>query len=147
MKIQPILILRIHSISRIGFAWSVRVIGFIALGTLLLPIALMKMRFKPPKARALIDWAAFTDAPYMIFTFATFIGFIVRRCPFYFTILISSPPQNAFPKPILTRQIGPLRDSLLSLFLCPTTRGYRYADGVLPCPYLQRCIVFRPYAP
>ena len=72
--IYPIVLYRL--INSIGYAWSVRVIGFIALGTLLLPIAVMKMRFKPPKARALIDWAAFTDVPFMMFTFTCLIGFM-----------------------------------------------------------------------
>ena len=50
--------------------------GFLALATLILPITVMRMRFKPPKARALIDWSAFTDIPYMLFTIGTLIGFM-----------------------------------------------------------------------
>jgi len=72
--IYPIVLYRL--IDRIGFGWSVRAIGFIALGTLVIPIAVMRMRVKPPKARALIDWSAFTDVSYMLFTIASFIGFI-----------------------------------------------------------------------
>lgn len=63
-------------IGPLGFAWSVRVIGFIALGTLLIPIAVMKQRVKPPRARALIDWSAFQDVPYMTFVFASLIAFM-----------------------------------------------------------------------
>lgn len=72
--IYPIVLYRL--IDQIGFGWSVRVIAFIAFGTLLIPIALMRMRFKPPKARALIDWSAFSDLPYMWFTVASLIGFM-----------------------------------------------------------------------
>ncbi|KAG0651908.1 Aspyridones efflux apdF [Hyphodiscus hymeniophilus] len=72
--IYPIVLFRL--LDRIGFAWSVRVIGFIALGTLLISITVMKMRFKPPKARAIIDWAAFTDVPYMAFVVTSLIGFM-----------------------------------------------------------------------
>ena len=72
--IYPIVLYRL--IDRIGFGWSVRVMGFIALGTLLLPFFIMKQRVKPPKARALIDWSAFTDIPYMTFVVATLIGFM-----------------------------------------------------------------------
>lgn len=72
--IYPIVLYRL--IGRIGFAWSVRVIGFIALGTLLLPIAVMKLRFKPARARALVDWSAFTDFHFMLFSIATLIGFM-----------------------------------------------------------------------
>ena len=70
--IYPIILYRL--IDRIGFAWSVRVIGFIALGTLLIPIAIMRLRVRAPKARALIDWSAFTDIPFMVFVIATLIG-------------------------------------------------------------------------
>ena len=72
--IYPIVLYRL--IGSVGFAWSVRVVGFIALATLLIPLAIMKMRFKAPKARALIDWSAFTDIPYMVFTIASLIGFM-----------------------------------------------------------------------
>lgn len=72
--IYPIILYRL--IDRIGFAWSVRVVAFIALGTLLIPIAIMKMRVKAPKARALIDWSAFTDVPFIVFVIATLIGFM-----------------------------------------------------------------------
>lgn len=72
--IYPIVLYRL--IDRVGFGWSVRVIGFIALGTLLVPIAVMKMRFKPAKARAFIDQTAFTDTAYLLFILATLIGFI-----------------------------------------------------------------------
>ncbi|KAL4983885.1 major facilitator superfamily domain-containing protein [Aspergillus falconensis] len=63
-------------IGPLGFGWSVRIIGFIALGTLLIPIAVMKQRVKPPRARALIDWSAFSDPPYMAFVFASLLAFM-----------------------------------------------------------------------
>lgn len=72
--IYPIVLYRL--IDHVGFAWSVRAIGFIALATLLVPLGVMKMRFKAPKARALVDWSAFTDIPYIVFTIATLIGFM-----------------------------------------------------------------------
>lgn len=72
--VYPIVLYRL--IDRIGFAWSVRVMGFIALATLLLPLVAMRMRFKPPKPRALIDWKTFSDAPFMVFVLATLIGFM-----------------------------------------------------------------------
>lgn len=72
--VYPIILYRL--IDRIGFAWSVRVVAFIALGTLLIPIAIMRMRVRAPKARALIDWSAFTDVPFIVFVIATLIGFM-----------------------------------------------------------------------
>lgn len=63
-------------INKIGFGWTVRVLGFIALATMLVPILLMRQRIKPLKARALIDWSAFTDWPFMIFVLGGTIGFV-----------------------------------------------------------------------
>lgn len=72
--IYPIILQRL--IQQVGFGWAVRVAGFVALVTLLVPFALMRMRIKPSKARALIDWTAFTDLPFMWFTLATAVGFM-----------------------------------------------------------------------
>jgi MFS family permease len=71
--IYPIVFYRL--IDRIGFAWTTRVLGFMALGTLLLPLFVMKQRIKPAKARALIDWTAFNDTPFVLFIIACFFGF------------------------------------------------------------------------
>ncbi|KAL4748264.1 hypothetical protein BDW72DRAFT_180887 [Aspergillus terricola var. indicus] len=72
--IYPIVLNRL--LGPLGFGWAVRVIGFIALGTLLLPIVIMKQRVKPPKARALMDWTAFTDIPFMTLVVAGLIAFM-----------------------------------------------------------------------
>ncbi|GAM90205.1 hypothetical protein ANO11243_082460 [Dothideomycetidae sp. 11243] len=72
--IYPIVFYRL--IDRIGFGWTTRVIGFIALATLIVPCVVMKMRVKPPKARAVIDTTAFTDVPFVIFVGALFFGFV-----------------------------------------------------------------------
>ncbi|KAH0026471.1 MFS general substrate transporter, partial [Aureobasidium melanogenum] len=72
--IYPIVFYRL--LDQIGFGWSVRVLGFLALATLLVPIFVMKQRVKPPKARALIDTTVFKDVPFMLFTLGAMIGFI-----------------------------------------------------------------------
>lgn len=71
-------------IDQVGFGWSTRVIGFIAMATLLVPNFVMKLRFKPPKARALIDWSAFTDGPYMLAVVAAMVGFIGLYVMFFY---------------------------------------------------------------
>ena len=62
-------------LDRVEFGWSVRACAFIALGTQLIPIAVMKMRLKPPKPRSLTEWSAFKDWTWDLFTLATFVGF------------------------------------------------------------------------
>lgn len=87
--IYPVVLYRL--LDRIGFGWSVRVVGFIALATLLVPISIMRMRVKAPKARAIIDWSAFTDIPFMTFVFGTFIAFMGLGVVVFY---ISFFPQN-----------------------------------------------------
>ncbi|KAK9366803.1 major facilitator superfamily domain-containing protein [Lipomyces kononenkoae] len=70
----PIVLYRL--IGPIGFPWAVRTVAFIAVGTLIIPVIVMKQRIKPPKPRALIDWSAFTDAPYITFALTILIVFI-----------------------------------------------------------------------
>ncbi|BCS28338.1 uncharacterized protein APUU_61386S [Aspergillus puulaauensis] len=86
--IYPIVLHRL--IGPLGFGWAVRVIGFIALATLLLPIAVMKQRVKPPKARALIDWTAFTDIPFMVLVTAGLIAFMGLFTLFFYISYVGS---------------------------------------------------------
>ena len=60
----------------IGFAWATRVIGFMELTTLLIPLSVMRVRILPPKARNLVDWSAFSDLPYMTYVLGTLVGYM-----------------------------------------------------------------------
>lgn len=72
--IYPIVFYRL--LPQIGFGWAVRVLGFMAFATLLIPIFCMKMRVQPPKARSLLDTTAFRDWPFVTFVLGAMIGFI-----------------------------------------------------------------------
>ncbi|KAM0430118.1 hypothetical protein ACHAPT_006124 [Fusarium lateritium] len=54
--IYPIVLYRL--IGEIGFHWVTRVIGFIVSGTLLIPIATVRLRVQPPKIRTMVDLTA-----------------------------------------------------------------------------------------
>lgn len=72
--IYPIVLYQL--VDKIGFPWSVRVIGFICLATLIPPVLLLRQRVKPPRVRAVFDFTAFTDGGWLLFTFGCLIGFI-----------------------------------------------------------------------
>jgi len=57
---------------QIGFAWSTRIIGFIALAGLTLSNMVMKVRMLPAARRNIIDWSAFMEVPYYLFTLGPF---------------------------------------------------------------------------
>ncbi|CZT14492.1 related to monocarboxylate transporter [Ramularia collo-cygni] len=60
---------------RIGFPWTVRVIGFVMLATNAVTIALYRTRLPPRKAGPLIEWTAFKEAPYALYCAAMFFNF------------------------------------------------------------------------
>jgi len=68
----------------VGFGWTVRVIGLIALVTLAIPCAVIKPRAKPPGRRKIFDTSLLRELPYMIFNLATFFGFVGQYIPYFF---------------------------------------------------------------
>lgn len=80
--IYPIVFYRLQP--RIGFPWTVRVIGFMALGMLAIPCAVMKMRVKPAAKRKLWDLQAFKEIPYASFVFGGFLAFVGLYVVFFY---------------------------------------------------------------
>jgi len=74
--IYPIVLYRL--ISQVGFPWAVRCVGFIAMATFAAPLVMMRMRVRVPKPRAIIDWSAFRDRPFMVFTLGVLVVFIAN---------------------------------------------------------------------
>ncbi|KAF2490826.1 MFS general substrate transporter [Lophium mytilinum] len=68
----------------IGFAWATRTIGFIALATLGISAAVLRVRVLPPARRRLLDHTAFREIPYTVFSIAEFLGFIGIYIPFFY---------------------------------------------------------------
>lgn len=68
----------------IGFGWAVRVMGFIALGTMAFSIAVMKQRVMPKSKRDLFDFSGFKEMPYVLFCIAAFLAFAGFYCPVYY---------------------------------------------------------------
>ena len=53
---------------KIGFPWTVRVIGFIMLAIMAATLTLTKPRLPPRKSGPLVEWAAFRELPYALFS-------------------------------------------------------------------------------
>ena len=103
--IYPIMFYKL--IDQVGFGWSVRILGFTALATLMVPIFVMKMRVQPQRARSVIDTTAFTDWPFMTFVFGSLVGFIGLYVSFFYTSYygqatgITGPSLSFYLVPIL----------------------------------------------
>ncbi len=53
---------------KIGFPWTVRVIGFVMLAIMAVALTFTKPRLPPRKSGPLVEWAAFTELPYALFS-------------------------------------------------------------------------------
>lgn len=58
---------------KIGFGWTVRVMGFVILANLALIITLARTRIPPRTTGPIIEWAAFKELPYVLFTIGMFL--------------------------------------------------------------------------
>ncbi|CCL98174.1 uncharacterized protein FIBRA_00168 [Fibroporia radiculosa] len=68
---------------KVGFGWATRVIGFVALGTQIFALAVMRRRSGPTAPRQIIDKTAWREAPYVLFALATFFAFMGLYIPFF----------------------------------------------------------------
>ncbi|TVY42019.1 Aspyridones efflux protein [Lachnellula subtilissima] len=69
---------------RIGFGWATRVIAFIMLATLMIPILVMRVRVFPSTRRPLFDKNILRSIPYDLFSLGEFFGFMGMYIPFYY---------------------------------------------------------------
>lgn len=74
--IYPIIM---HSlISKVGFPWAVRILAFVALGTLSIPLATLRQRLPPRKRGSIVEFVALKEPPFAFYIsgiFVTFLGF------------------------------------------------------------------------
>ncbi|KAJ4349884.1 uncharacterized protein N0V89_008503 [Didymosphaeria variabile] len=80
--IYPIVFHRL--LPQIGFAWTTRVIGFIVLGTMMIPNLVMRVRVLPAKSRSLFDFPAFKMPAYSLMVAGFFVGFMGLYMPFFY---------------------------------------------------------------
>ena len=69
---------------QIGFAWTTRVLGFIILGTQIVPNLVMRVRVLPAKSRSLLDLRAFLIPAYSLMVCGFFLGFMGLYMPFFY---------------------------------------------------------------
>lgn len=72
--IYPIMFYKLER--SVGFAWATRSLAFVCLGTCLICIALMRVRFIPKEKRALFQPSAFKEIQYSLFCLSMFVGFL-----------------------------------------------------------------------
>jgi len=71
-------------IPQVGFPWAVRTLGFIMLATFIIPNTVMRVRVLPASKRPLIDWSAFRQASFMLFSIGCLFVFVGLYTPFFY---------------------------------------------------------------
>jgi MFS family permease len=71
-------------LGKVGFAWTVRVIGFINLTCLAIVLAFMRPRLPPRKSGPLVDLSSFRDVPYVLHLLGVCFLMPPVYCVFYY---------------------------------------------------------------
>ena len=83
---------------KIGFGWTVRVMGFVILANLAIIMVLARPRIPPRTTGPIIEWAAFKELPYVLFT----IGMFLTLWGVYFAYYYVRCNPISFPEMLLT---------------------------------------------
>ncbi|CAG8938246.1 unnamed protein product [Penicillium salamii] len=67
-----------------GIGWALRAIGFVQVATLLFVVAFMKPRLPPRRGDRLVEWVAFKEPEYALFTAGMFFNFWAVFFGFYY---------------------------------------------------------------
>lgn len=71
-------------LSKVGFGWTMRTIGFVSLAQGLLTIAVMRTRLPPRKVGPLVEWAALKEVTYVLYCLGMFLNFWGLYFAFYY---------------------------------------------------------------
>ena len=69
---------------KIGFPWTVRVVGFVMFTVQCVTLAFTKPRLPPRKTGPMAEWRAFKELPYALFAIAMFLSFWGTYFAFYY---------------------------------------------------------------
>jgi MFS family permease len=87
-----------HLLPKLGFAWTIRVLGFIMLGSMMLPLFFMRSRLPPRPTGPWVDWAAFKELPYLFFAIGNSTCFLGLYFAVYYVRACSSCQKLCIPK-------------------------------------------------
>lgn len=80
--IYPVVVRQL--LPKLGFGWTVRVLGFINVASLAVVFAFMKPRLPPRKSGPLVEWEALRDVPYVLHVLGMCFLMPPVYCVFYY---------------------------------------------------------------
>ena len=99
----------------------------------MVPLAVMRMRVYVPKPRAVLDWSAFRDAPFMVFTLGVLIVFIGNTVLLFYISFY--PADRGFT------------DTSLAFYIAAIFNAGSVLGRILPNALSDRIGVFNTMAP
>ncbi|KAH6970327.1 putative monocarboxylate permease [Fusarium avenaceum] len=69
---------------QLGFGWAVRIMAFLSLVTLALPVLTMRVQMKPSKNRRMFDPTVFHDRPFLTMVAGNFLFLLGAFTPFFY---------------------------------------------------------------
>jgi len=73
-----------YLIPKVGFPWAVRCSAFVALFIAIVALLILKPRLKPRRSGPLVEWDAFTELPYILYTLGAFLFFWALYFGFFY---------------------------------------------------------------
>lgn len=71
-------------LTRIGFGWTVRVMGLVVMSTSVVVLAVAKTRLAARKSGPLVEWAAFREPTYVLFAISMFFALWATYFAYYY---------------------------------------------------------------
>lgn len=72
---------------RIGFPWTIRIMGFVMLAISILVLPFSKPKYQPRSSKAWLDLDAFRELPYVLFCLGMFLAFLGLYFAYYYVRL------------------------------------------------------------
>jgi MFS family permease len=87
----PIMIQQL--LPRIGFGWTMRILGFVGLTCLVIVNILSKQRLPPRRSGPIVEWSAFKEAPYVLTALGMF--FVSTTCSLLISLSYKGPKASS----------------------------------------------------
>lgn len=121
----------------VGYGWATRVMGFIALATLSIPCACIRLRILPAPRKTIIDFTGFRELPFSLFSLASFVGFIGLYVPFFYVSEFASSTRGNLPTKLAFYMLPVLSSGSIVGRILPAY----IADSAGPLNVLTLCTV------
>ncbi|WPG97552.1 aspyridones efflux protein apdf [Acrodontium crateriforme] len=133
-----------HLLPRIGFPSTMRVLGYIMLGTSALTISLFRTRLPPRTTGPLVEWGAFKERTYVLYVTGMWFNFFALYFAFFYVgaygrTIIGLPYKSAINLLITTNGVGILARLIVSLI---ATKWTGPINAVIPFALISAILLY-----